>query len=552
MTLKEKFKQAILKFLGLEKLAENPNSDRYTFLGDPETIIKAKAQENKIWYYGDSNELCNFYTAQQAYGDARNPIYNRNKHNYFWGLSSKEAKIKRIHSGVPNAMVTTIVNLVGMPQITSGSDLYQKGIEEMEKATGFKNLINQKQMPMTLVVGWGALKPIIDKDVDPENPLFEWYDGEDVQIIKKHDRIIAILYNDYYTINNQNYVLTETRRVVEGSARFEYNLFKLDQNNDVQEVPLDSVDQFAKLENLTIPGLNKVMGIPSIFFYDQFNEDGGRSIFTGKVDLFDDLDQALSQASRTCRLSTPVEYIPVDLLKVDRNGNPQLPERYDREYIASDAYPNGDGEMQSGKIQTTQPDLNFQQYNDECLAILDMILTGLLSPVTFGLNIAKGDSGVAQREKEKTSIMMRNNVIDKQQIFIKESVTQWLILKEYMTTGKVTITDYDISVKFDEYANPSFESISPNLLSMLNNGGMSPEMYVEKLYGDSISEEEKQREINYIKEKQQADEIDTSGFDAIDGGINNDERSTTASDNTRSNAEETSSGAEKPISDIDL
>lgn len=550
MTLKERIKLKILKFLGLEKLAENPNNDRYTYLGNPETIIRAKAQENKVWYYGDSNELKNYYTAQETYGNARNPIYNTNRAQYFWGLSSIEKKIKRVHSGVPNAIVTTIVNLVGMPQITS--DEYQDGIEEMEEATDFKNLINQKQMPMTLVVGWGALKPVIDKDVDPNNPLFEWYDGEDVQIIKKHDRIIAILFSDYFKINDDDYVLTETRRVVNGNARFEFNLFKLDENNDVQEIPLDSVEQFKEYKSYEIPGLNKVMGVPSIFFYDQYNKDGGRSIFTGKVDLFDDLDQALSQASRTCRLSTPVEYIPVDLLKIDRNGEPELPERYDREYIASDAYPNGDGEIQSGKIQTTQPQLNFSQYNDECLAILDMILTGLLSPVTFGLNIAKGDSGVAQREKEKTSIMMRNNVIDKQQIFIKEAVVQWLIFKEYMTTGKVTITDYDISVKFDEYANPSFESISPNLLSMLNNGGMSPEMYVEKLYGDSISEEEKQREIEYIKQKQQADEIDTSGFEAIDGGINNDERSTTTGDNTRSNVEEEPNRTEEPVSNDNL
>ena len=40
MTLSEKIKNRILKFLGLDHLSDNPNSDRYTFLGEPELIIK--------------------------------------------------------------------------------------------------------------------------------------------------------------------------------------------------------------------------------------------------------------------------------------------------------------------------------------------------------------------------------------------------------------------------------------------------------------------------------------------------------------------------------
>lgn len=528
MTLTERIRSKILKFLGLDRLSDNPNSDRYTYLGDPELIIKKKVEENKIWYYGDSNELLNFYTAQQTYGNAENPIYNRNKVQYFWGKSSEEMQIKRVHSGVPNAMVTTIVNLVGTGTINS--EQYQDDIDKIVKRTGLVNLINQKQMPLTLAIGWGAFKPIIDEEVDSECPLLEWYDGGDVDYVKKHGKIIGLIFKDYYKYKNQDYVLTETRRIVDKASRIEYNLYKLGKNNEVEEVELSTIPELAKLENYEIAGLNRVLGVPSWYFYDINNENGGRSIFTGKIDLFDDLDQDLSQASQTSRVSTPVEYYPVDLIERGRNGEARLPKIYNRQYVASNSYPNGDGEL-NGEIKTTQPQLNFNQYTDKCKADLDYILSGILSPATFGLNVARDDSALAQREKEKVSIMTRNNIIDRQQDIIRETIEQLLILKEYMEKGSVTITDYDVTVKFDEYATPSFESVSQNLINLLTSGGITPEMYVDKLYGDSLSEEDRQREIDYITEKQQQDEYDTGEFEALNGGF--DDTGTTSDTDTQ-------------------
>ena len=241
MTIFEKIKERILKLFGVTRLEENPNSDRYTFLGEADNIKRAKINENRVWYYGDSNELLNYYTAEETYGNARNPIYNRNKQQYFWGLSSQECNIKRIHSGVPNAIVTTIVNLVGQSHITS--ETHQELIDELKKRTNFVNLINQQQMPMTLALGWGAFKPVIDRGIDPEFPLLEWYNADCVDLIRKHDRVIGIIYKDYYTYNKQDYVLVETRRVLNGSSRIEYNLYKLGKNNEVNEVELATIPE---------------------------------------------------------------------------------------------------------------------------------------------------------------------------------------------------------------------------------------------------------------------------------------------------------------------
>ena len=80
-------KERIVKFLGAKKINNNPNSERTTFICDEDVVQKQKLHECKIWYIGDSNELLNYYTDQEMFGNAKEPIYNRNKKNYFWGIS---------------------------------------------------------------------------------------------------------------------------------------------------------------------------------------------------------------------------------------------------------------------------------------------------------------------------------------------------------------------------------------------------------------------------------------------------------------------------------
>ena len=144
MTLKEWIKKKILKRQGIQRLDENPNSDRLTFISDNDNLKIEEIQANKVWYLGDGNEILNFYTQRQAIGFAKNPIYNRNKRNYFWSLSAEECNIKRVHSGIPNMIITTITNVIGMP------DIKCDGWDEIAKENDFKHKLTQQARPLTL------------------------------------------------------------------------------------------------------------------------------------------------------------------------------------------------------------------------------------------------------------------------------------------------------------------------------------------------------------------------------------------------------------------
>ena len=147
MTLKDWIRNKIINFLGIEKLSSNPKSERLTFISDDDALKKEEIKANRIWFVGNGDELLNYYTEKDVKGFNDNPIYNRNKRNYFWSLSAQECGIKRVHSGIPHAIVETISNIIGMPSIkTENQDVWDKIAEEND----FENKLTQQARPLTM------------------------------------------------------------------------------------------------------------------------------------------------------------------------------------------------------------------------------------------------------------------------------------------------------------------------------------------------------------------------------------------------------------------
>lgn len=501
MNLIDAIRERILKFLKINHLTYDPNSERLTFITDKDNVIMQHLQEYRIWYIGDSDELLNYYTNQATYGNAKEPIYNRNKSNYFWGISAQESGIKRVHSGIPNAIISTLTNIVGFPVIESDNKVYEQLLSTIIDKNDFRNMVLQQQLPLTLVEGWGAFKVNFDKRYS-DVPIIQYYEAQNVEFVYKSNFLIGIIFKDYYKYKNNNYVLLETRRIADGNSYIEFELFRYGKDGEVFPCEVSEIPELKNLQNITIPGYNEILAVSSKFYFDPLNKNYGRSIFAGKIDLFDDLDQILSQDSQTVRVSTPVEYYPVDLLERNRDGTPKMPQVYNRQYIAKMSNMDGDGVNQDN-IQTTQPQLYFERYNQDAKAKLDYILTGLLSSTTLGIDISRRENAQAQREKEKITIMTRNNIIDSQVKIIKKLMNICLVLQEYINTGSITIKNYssDIVVKFDEFAMPTIEQKLMSFGNAYVSGIISPEKLVGSIWGDSLSNEEKENEVNYIKNK---------------------------------------------------
>ena len=492
MTIKDWIRNKILGFLKLEQTSD-PNSERLTYISNEEAIKVDEVRANRLWYLGDGNELLNFYTQKQAVGFNDNPIYNRNKRNYFWALSAQECDIKRVHSGIPHAIISTLSNAVGVP------DIEAIGWDEIEKENDFNNKLIQQARPLTMVEGYGAWKVNFDKSVS-KYPLWEFYEAEAVEYVYKNGILIGIIFKSFYKDeDNKDYVLLENRYRKDGNSYIEYSLFRLLKGNTIEKIDVHYLPELADIptEPIVVQGLNRILAVPTRYLYDPMNPKYGRSIYAGKLDLFDMLDEIWSQASQTNRVSTPVEYYSPDVLQRGANGMKGAPKLYNRQFIQKEGIPDGNGNINTD-IQTTQPDLNFEKYGALATDILNLILTGILSPASLGIDVAKKDNAEAQREKEKITILMRNNVISNETEQIREIVELSLMIKQYMDTNTISLEPIEVNIKYSEFANPSFENQIQILGTSWSSGEISTQKYVDLLWGDKLSDEEKQREVEWL------------------------------------------------------
>ena len=538
MTILERMRARIRGVAGSVLKTKRPDDDRTTFINDNEKLGRMKLKEYNVWYDGDGDELLNFYTRENYIGFNYEPFYMRNKKNYFWAISSTEAQIKRTHSGQPRNIVDTLVNIMPFPLISAGEDTNK--LQAVVKESGLEQVYKDEQLPLTLVEGWGCWKINWDKDVS-DYPSVEYVSAENVDFIYKSGKIIGIVFKNYYTSDKKRYLLLETRSIewrpnnaaaAEGSEgervlvitnelyELPMNMAATDDDTPLKKVDLKTVPALDSVEErIEIGPFDKLFAVPCVLLGNTSRQWGyGRSIFTGKIDLFDDLDQALSQSSNAVRLSTPIEYIDEEYLERDKNGLPKKPKAYDRKYVMMKGQKNGDGLATGQPVQITQPNVEFSRYSDHAVQILLQILNGILSPATLGIDIAKKDNAAAQREKEKVTIFTRNALINGEERILRSLMEQMLMAKEFMDTGAVSVHSYDISVKFNEFADDSFENKLEALGKAYDMEEISTDMYLNKLYGDTLSEEERAAEKEFLESARQAR---TEAYSNADGGGTN-------------------------------
>ena len=517
MTIKEWFQKKLFGRSGIAKENGKPDPERLTFINNNDALTRTRIREYNIWYGGDGDELLNYYTHANMYEVNYEPFYARNKRSYFWAISSSETDIKRTHSGQPRNIVDTLVGICRFPTISAkvtgdGQNIVDANLRKIIEEGRLKDVYRQEQLPLTLVEGWGCYKICWDKDIS-DYPFATYYRAENVDFIYKSNRIVSVVFKDYYTAEDgKQYMLAETRSIKydkDADNRYlaiEYELFRLSGSDDdiaaAEKIDLKSIEKFAELQDMKVSNCNLLLAVPCILFANTSKVGGyGRSIFTGKIDLFDDLDQCLSQASNSVRKSTPVEYFNADYLERDpKTGMPIQPHAYDRKYTVINGQRNSDGTSTGEAVQTTQPNIDFGQYSEQAVQILLQIINGVMSPATLGIDIAKKDNAEAQREKEKVTIFTRNGIIDSETLILKSLCSQLLCAKELMDSEKITVRDYDISVKFSEFADSSFENKLEKLGAALDAQCISEEMYMAKLYGDTLPADEFEREKQWLIE----------------------------------------------------
>ena len=395
-------------------------------------------------------------------------------------------EIRKIHVGLPAMLCDILASIVtdDMNLIDTGSR--QEEWDKIAEENDFIELVKQA-VTEALYIGDGAFKISFDTTLS-QYPIIEFYPGDKIEIIRDRGRVREIIFKTVYHSGTREYVLLEHYGI--GYVRY-----KLVNGN--REYPLDTVPELTGLSDV-VWNDNFMMAVPMMFYKSAKYEGRGKSVFDSKIDNFDALDEAWSQWMDALRKNRTKEYIPENMLpRNPYTGKVLKPNAFDNAYISTEASMK---EGQTNKIDLVQGNIPHESYLATYITALDLCLQGIMSPSTLGIDVKKLDNAEAQREKEKTTLYSRNNIVGQLQKVLPKLVD--IVFKAMDTFHKTPIKDTDIDVTFGEYANPSFESQVETVSKAKQGGIMSIEASVDELYGDTKDDEWKQEEIARLKAEQ--------------------------------------------------
>lgn len=501
----------------------NPNNRMY--VSNEEMLRLGEIMEYTTWYNGNSSELLEFYTESMNTYFPSNPIYLRNRMQYFWARSVNAKKaFRRTHDNLFADIIDVLTNVVGTPTIVGKE---KELAEELEESTGLFHIVNQKQIPLTLAQGTGCFK--ISSSPYESTPSLDYYTADRVRYHARGEHIIGIDFIDYLKDDKGlKYMLVEKRYLTRsgenggGDLHIDFHLYRWVnwQDSGNTEVGLDTLEETKGLKPTTVTkGLGKLFAVPTTILMDKRGGLYGRSIGEGKLDLLDMVDEAWSIEGRAVRLSTPQTYIPESLLRTtevpvtDGYGNHETkiervePDEFDRDFVVTndDVIPNGDGRLQSGGIMIDQPHMDVDQYDKTRRRAIIEILNGIMSVATLGVTLNPGmNEPLESREREKITTLTRNIIVAKEKTILENVLTDLMDMADYKRNGYFFLrAEKDrtrVEVRFSEFANPSLETELKVLGSAWSSGQISTELYVENLWRDRLTDEEKQAEKERLEQ----------------------------------------------------
>jgi hypothetical protein len=157
----------------------------------------------------------------------------------------------------------------------------------------------KKALKEILCIGDGAFKVTIDTQVS-EFPILEWYPGERIEIIRRRDRIQEVIFKTPYKSGGKTYVLNErygygyiTNELYQGNTLVNKALLR--ETEALQDVSFDK---------------QMILAVPINVYESAKYESRGGSVFDGKLDSFDALDEVWSQWMDALRAGRAKTYIP--------------------------------------------------------------------------------------------------------------------------------------------------------------------------------------------------------------------------------------------------
>ena len=351
-----------------------------------------------------------------------------------------------------------------------------------------------------------------------EYPIIDVIEPQHLEINYSHGKIKSFVIKEASS-EDPTYELCEIHhKDAQGYACINYRFRK-----DGKYVPLNDESlikecraQFAddlKLEPQRFP----IKGFMIVYKQNENNSmlyKGERGVpdIQGLLSIEDALTETVSDLIDAIRKGGIKQYVSEELIPQDENGRTF---RFDpfRKTIMITRGSTTPGEGQN-LITTVQANINWEAYTRTIQNLMSVAINKAgLAPTTLGLTGLESinSSAESQDAREKTSLRKREICLNGWTPVLKELLNKWLQVYDYVCG--LDIIDYTdlINIQFNEYTNPSLESITDVLARQVNAGIKAQETAISEL-NDGWSDEQVQKEIERIR-------ADRQGIQVIDKNL---------------------------------
>lgn len=441
-----------------------------------------------VWYKADPDFLQYFY--QDV---IRNYAYQTNteiipvNHQFFWAVNDE--MVKKTHSGIAKEICNVLADCVGTPTRIGCDD---RGSEEtlngINKANDLKSFIKRQISEMIGLGNAAIFVNVIDKRV-----VYELVSGSNVDFTWDGNICTTVTKRTMLSRKDAVYQLTETRGCDNDGAYIRSRLFKAN-GEQIEEIPLSSLDETSGIAPETrYVNIHVMLAVPCVWELDP-DTGRGTSIYASKISIFDDFDQNISQEANVMRSATPVTVMDSSSIDSDSNGKKKPPKIFGKNFLQYRSYDVT--EVQPPHTEFYNPD--FISLTAESLATLERCLSGIISPATLGYDIAKNSSDMTQREKEKVTLKTARDIADRELLILSSLFGIALDVSDLVKDENAKPSERRFTINFPDYANGSFESRVTLLTPLLVSGGISPKRFVKEIWGDSLSDDDEDEEVNYL------------------------------------------------------
>lgn len=461
---------------------------------ETDELLKYRMKENQIWAKGNPDMLAEFYKTTN-----KPTTFDSDRLQFWKWVYGKD--VPKAHYPLAESLLNSKKSLLFGQEpivefVSTDKDKTIETLNERLYAIMEDNNVNELYQNAAVSESYSgtiAFKFITDKEVS-NHPIIQVYPQERIDLVMKYNRVIEIIFKDYYKKRDKQYTL----KSIYGKGYIDYELF--DPNG--KEVPLSTFPELAELERKEF-ATDMLMAVYKKNRTDniEFPDSGyGGSDFEGLIDLFHNADELYSTMKLYIRRSRPMTSITEDLLPATSDGSgKRIPKEY--EFDVTVLQPSDNARDIGAKFNRDVPELKIQQYFDGLLDIKKAAYHKMgFSSVTVGLEgVGANQSGAALMELEKSTMILYQNAT---KLWAEALPRLWrlsLVYQDIMdgalvTDGKIQIKtdykEYELRAEFDDYFTESFEDRARILMEIYEGDGMSLEHLIKKIWEKTQIEEE--------------------------------------------------------------